>query len=157
MASGKTVIELWKNGEVVEDANQVLETDENTERSPVDPNTIDTDDSESKNAGESKAKDDSIEDEAVTTTVKTPILLDKLRSAIRSGDKSVLFTIGNESSNPQQNRRPKFTQNGEDTLAFIKNLRRETEKRNTNFLMSVFTRVNGDANTKRRRRDTNIF
>ena len=155
MSNGKTVIELWKNGEVVEDANQVLETNENTESSTAGPNTIDTDDSESKIAVSNNPKDDSTEHKAETTTVKTPILLDKLRTAIRSGDKSVLFTIGNENSNLQQSRRPKFRKSNDETLAFIQNLRKETEKNNKNFLMTVFSRVNGDVNRKRRKRETN--
>ena len=82
-------------------------------------------------------------------------MLDKLRTAIRSGDKSVLFTIGNENSNLQQSRRPKFRKSNDETLAFIQNLRKETEKNNKNFLMTVFSRVNGDVNRKRRKRETN--
>ena len=66
----------------------------------------------------------------------------------------MLFSVDNEKSQFQQNRRPKFTQSSEDTLTFIKNLRKETEKSNMNFLMSVFSRVNGDVNGKRRKRNT---
>ena len=154
MANGQTIIELWKNGERVEGADQIVETDENTTIPTNDPNTLDTANTESTIVEPSTFNDESVEVDTATTTIKTPILLDKLRTAIRSGDKSVLFSVDNEKSKAQQNRRPKFTENNEDTLAFIKSLRKETEKSNKNFLMSVFTRVNGDVNRRRRRRDT---
>ena len=147
MANGQTIIELWKNGKRVEDADQVIEIDENTPIPTVNRERNDDTFSKAKNPDSIDTKDKSTEDESTTTTTaRTPILLDKLRTAIRSGDKSVLFSVDNEKSQLQQNRRPKFTQSSEDTLTFIKNLRKETEKSNMNFLMSVFSRVNGDVN-----------
>lgn len=154
MGNGQTIIELWKNGKRVEDADQVVEIDENTPLPTVNTGKNDDTISKTKNGDSIDAKDKSTEDESTTTTARTPILLDKLRTAIRSGDKSVLFSVDNERSKLQQNRRPKFTQSSEDTLTFIKNLRKETEKSNKNFLMSVFSRVNGDVNGKRRKRNT---
>lgn len=157
MGNGKTIIELWKNGERVEDADQIVETDENTTIPTVNQRTNENIITETKNKDLIEIEDNSTEDQSTTTTTRTPILLDKLRTAIRSGDKSVLFSIDSEKSNLQQNRRPKFTQSNEDTLTFIKNLRKETEKSNKNFLMSVFSRVNGDVNGKRRKRQTNFI
>ena len=155
MANGQTIIELWKNGKRVEDADQVIEIDENTPIPTVNRGKNDDAFSKAKNPDSIHTKDKSTEDESTTTTTaRTPILLDKLRTAIRSGDKSVLFSVDNENSQLQQNRRPKFTQSSEDTLTFIKNLRKETEKSNMSFLMSVFSRVNGDVNGKRRKRNT---
>ena len=154
MANGQTIIELWKNGKRVEDADQVIEIDENTTIPTVKSGENDITISKVKNVDSIDTRDKSTEDDSTTATASTPILLDKLRTAIRSGDKSVLFSVDNEKSQPQQNRRPKFTQSSEDTLTFIKNLRKETEKSNKNFLMSVFSRVNGDVNGKRRKRNT---
>ena len=153
MDNGQTIIELWKNGKRVEDADQVVEIDENTKTPTVNSGKNDNTISGDKNVDSIDTKDKSTEDESTTTTARTPILLDKLRTAIRSGDKSVLFSVDNRKSQLQQNRRPKFTKSSEDTLTFIKNLRKETEKSNKNFLMSVFSRVNGDVNGKRRKRN----
>ena len=47
MANGQTIIELWKNGERVEGADQIVETDENTTIPTNDPNTLDTANTES--------------------------------------------------------------------------------------------------------------
>ena len=152
-AGGQTIIELWKNGEVVEDKNQVIEVDDST-ASP----TVSTDVDSSTNDGteiESAIPNDG--DEKSIKQEASSLLLDKLRTAIRSGDKTVLFTINVENTKGQRSRRPKFKNTRDDTLSAIQTLREETEKRNKNFLMSVFSRVNGNSNSRRRRHSNHLI
>ena len=136
---------------MVDGENQVIEIDETTTSpiSPIDevPSGFDSTDS-----GSSILQNDAEKDIGVTgKEEQNTILLDKLRTAIRSGDKTIHFAIDGDESSGQRSRRPKFDRTSDNTLSAIKSLREETEKSNKNFLMSVFSRVNGG---KRKRRHT---
>ena len=144
---------------MVDGENQLIEIDETT-ITPIQLNPrplipLDPSDDFDGIDGDSLIPENGIEkDIELTEQQGTTILLDKLRTAIRAGDKTIHFTIDDEDeSSGQRSRRPKFEQTSDNTLSAIRTLREETEESNKNFLMSVFSRVNG----KRRRRHTNYL
>ena len=151
MDSGQTVIELWRNGERVEEEDHVIEIDDTTIPT-IDLNGIESSSINGKETELLPPKEDIVEEKEIKSQDDSSVLLDKLRTAIRSGDKTVLFTIDKgEDTAGHQSRHPKFERTSDDTLSAIKALREETEKSNKNFLMSVFSRVNGGAHSRKRR------
>ena len=78
--------------------------------------------------------------EATTTTpssvVNHVIDISAIRNAIRSGDRTQVFS---SSSNDKKPREPKVQENAMD----VRRLRQETDLANREFLLSVFQRVNG--------------
>ena len=152
-SGGKTVIELWRNGNVVDGVDQVVEVGETTTSSSISStNLVSFDFDVTTTTTEKNENGDDIELSEREST--STVLIDKLRTSVRSGDKSIHFRVDEDESNGQRSRRPKSDSRGDNTLSAIRDLREETERSNKNFLMSVFSRVNGG---KRKRRNTNNY
>ena len=148
MANGKTAVELWRNGEIFDGKNPILEED------TITVSTISSTDLQPSNNNVNNVAMNPTPIKGATTveipTRKEPsVLLDKLRTSTRSGDKTVTFATNNNNPDTQRSRKPKFERAGSASLKVIENLRQETERRNRNFLMSVFSRVNGNEHTTR--------
>jgi hypothetical protein len=116
-ANGRIAIELWNNGQRLVDKEQIIHEGEETTTFQV---------------------------QTVSQVPQVPQVkesqfdLTDLRNAIRSGDKTQVFFGTSEESNPRP-RRPKV----EDTQNEARQLRLDTDRRNRDFLYSVFQRVNG--------------
>ena len=157
MESGQTVVELWKNGERVEEENHVIEIDVTTIPT-ISLNGIESSNTNVKETEPLTPKENAEENVEIKSQDESSVFLDKLRTAIRSGDKTVLFTIDKgEDIAGHRSRHPKFERNSDATLSAIKALREETEASNKNFLMSVFSRVNGGEADTRKRRHSNYL
>ena len=143
------MVELWRNGNLLEGADQVIEVDKTTTHKTPHSTTTSTHDPVLENT------DEESNEKELTSERTTAVLLDRLRQAIRQGDKTVHFTFddgGSSSSNNQRSRRPKFDNTSSDDMeSLIKDLREETENNNKKFLLSVFRRVNGDVGKRKRR------
>ena len=148
MANGKTAVELWGKGEIVDGKNKILEEDTTTV-STIAPVDLQPSNNNVNNVAISPTPSKGATTEGIPTSKEPSVLLDKLRTSTRSGDKTVTFTTKNNNPDTQRSRKPKFERAGSASLKVIENLRQETERRNRNFLMSVFSRVNGNEHTTR--------
>ena len=152
MANGKTAVELWRNGDLVgngvDGKNQILEED-TTKVSTITPTDLQPSNNNVNNVAISPTPSKGATTEGIPTRKDPSVLLDKLRTSTRSGDKTVTFATKNNNPDTQRSRKPKFERAGSASLKVIENLRQETERRNRNFLMSVFSRVNGNEHTTR--------
>ena len=148
MANGKTAVELWRNGDIVDGKNQILEED-TTIVSTIAPTNLQPSNHNVNNVAISPTPSKGATTEGIPTRKEPSVLLDKLRTSTRSGDKTVTFATKNNNPDTQRSRNPKFERAGSASLKVIENLRQETERRNRNFLMSVFSRVNGNEHTTR--------
>ena len=148
MANGKTAVELWRNGEIVDGKNQILEEDTTTV-STISSTDLQRSNNNVNNVAMNPTPIKGATTEEIPTRKEPSVLLDKLRTSTRSGDKTVTFATNNNNPDTQRSRKPKFERAGSASLKVIENLRQETERRNRNFLMSVFSRVNGNEHTTR--------
>ena len=148
MANGKTAVELWRNGDIVDGKNQIQEEDTTT-MTTIAPTDLQPSNHNANNVAISSTPSKGATKEGIPTRKEPSILLDKLRTSTRSGDKTVTFATKNNNPDTQRSRKPKFERAGSASLKVIENLRQETERRNRNFLMSVFSRVNGNEHTTR--------
>ena len=152
MANGKTAVELWRNGDLVgngvDGKNQILEED-TTIVSTIAPTNLQPSNHNVNNVAISPTPSKGATTEGIPTRKEPSVLLDKLRTSTRSGDKTVTFATKNNNPDTQRSRKPKFERAGSASLKVIENLRQETERRNRNFLMSVFSRVNGNEHRTR--------
>ena len=148
MANGKTAVELWRNGNIVDGKNQIQEEDTTT-MTTIAPTDLQPSNHNANNVAISSTPSKGATKEGIPTRKEPSILLDKLRTSTRSGDKTVTFATKNNNPDTQRSRKPKFERAGSASLKVIENLRQETERRNRNFLMSVFSRVNGNEHTTR--------
>ena len=148
MANGKTAVELWRNGNIVDGKNQIQEEDTTT-ITTIAPTDLQPSNHNANNVAISSTPSKGATKEGIPTRKDPSVLLDKLRTSTRSGDKTVTFATKNNNPDTQRSRKPKFERAGSASLKVIENLRQETERRNRNFLMSVFSRVNGNEHTTR--------
>ena len=148
MANGKTAVELWRNGDIVDGKNQIQEEDTTT-ITTIAATDLQPSNHNANNVAISSTPSKGATKEGIPTRKEPSVLLDKLRTSTRSGDKTVTFATKNNNRDTQRSRNPKFERAGSASLKVIENLRQETERRNRNFLMSVFSRVNGNEHTTR--------
>ena len=156
MANGKTAVELWRNGDIVNGKNQIQEKDTTTV-STIAPTDLKPSNHNVNNVAISPTPSKGATKEGIPTRKEPSVLLDKLRTSTRSGDKTVTFATKNNNPDTQRSRKPKFERAGSANLKVIENLRQETERRNRNFLMSVFSRVNGNEHTTRELRHARVL
>ena len=131
-ADGMIVIELWKNGENLESKSQIVRPSNSVVQSTIQtPTTVEILKPVTKSKSTTNQDPNSVSSTTESNRLSTSFDINALRKAIRSGDRTQMF-----SSNPRE---PRIQTESMD----VKKLREETDIANEEFLRSVFLRVNG--------------
>ena len=180
-ADGMIVIELWNNGENIEDQSEVIRpSDDDIHRgrgevgpsSPPRRRTTSTPTTtpvpsapvtikilkpnvqsnkiappspnhfvqfDPSNLSNTAFSDATLEITTTPSSVNHVVDISAIRNAIRSGDRTQVFS---SSSNIDDNKKPREPKVQENTMD-VRRLRQETDLANREFLLSVFQRVNG--------------